>query len=69
MFYNGVYKAIFLKRAVAGRIHLQCRKDTELAGKLPENELTDTVECCVFETSLQTQLFLKTCFRYAMFYT
>jgi hypothetical protein len=38
-----VYKAMFLKRAVARRILLGCREDTDLAGKLPENELTDTV--------------------------
>jgi len=32
-FYNGVYKALFLKRAVAGRILLECKEDTNLAGK------------------------------------
>ena len=42
-FSNMVYKAMFLKRAVARRILLGCREDTDLAGKLPENELTDTV--------------------------
>jgi len=46
-----------LKRAVAGRILLECSENTDLAGKLPENELTDTVECYVFETSLQTAVF------------
>jgi hypothetical protein len=60
---------MFLKRAVAGRILLECREDTELAGKLHENELTGTVEFFVFETILQTQLFLKTYFRHAVFYT
>jgi len=60
---------MFLKRAVAGRILLECREDTDLAGKLHENELTGTVEFFCVRDDLTNTAVLKTYFRHAVFYT